>query len=121
MINDMKRIIFIVIAAVIILIASCSSNKDIGVGSSLEDLLELYQNYKIEIYYNEMGSYDYTSVETMLDEYGDYWLSAFNDWAIFTPLNQDGEEAEIRFFLKFKSLDDRNKYKKDTKIWLVQD
>jgi len=117
----MNRLIISAITAMMILTVSCSTKQAIGEGSSLEDLLKLYPKYKIEVYYSEMGSYEYTSVESMLKGYGESWSSAYNDWAIFTPLNTDGDEAEIRYFLSFKNLDNRDTYQKESKVWMVQD
>jgi len=121
----MKKILFLTVtAAIMILTVSCSSkkekDKDIEIGSTLEELLELYPKYKIEIFYTELGSYEYNSVESMLNDYGEKWSSAFDDCAIFYPLKSDGEEGDVRFFLKL-NLDDREQYKKETTIWLIQE
>jgi len=120
----MKKIIFnTAIAAIMMLLTvSCASKKEIGEGSTLEDLLKRYPKYSIEIYYSEMGSYEYDSVEAMLKGYGGGdWSGAFNDWAIFTPLNSDGEMEEVRYFLMLKDLDNRSKYQKETTVWFVLD
>ena len=95
------------------------ANAGIGIGSTLEDLLKHYSKFKIDIYYDEMGSFEYDNLEDMLNAYGEEWYSAYNDWAIFTPLNQNGKEAEIKFFISFKNLDNQSKYKKESKIWMV--
>ena len=97
------------------------AKEGLSIGSTLEDLLKRYPKCNIEIYYTDMGSFQYTSLEEMLNAYGEDWYSAYNDWAIFTPLKPNGGEMGIRFFISFKDLDNRNKYQKQSKIWLISD
>jgi len=117
----MNKFLITATAALLMVATSCGSKKEIGIGSTLKDLLDAYPKYKIEIYYSEMGSLEYNTVEEMLDDYdAQTWFSAYNDLAIFTPLNKNGEEAENRFFLLLKNLDNRDKYQKETTVWLMQ-
>ena len=97
------------------------AKEGIGIGSSLEDLLKSYPKCKIEIYYTDMGSLEYSNLDEMLKGYGEDWYSAYNDWAIFTPLKPNGKEAEISFYISFKDLDNRDKYKKESKVWMISD
>ena len=93
----------------------------LSIGSSLEDLLKRYPKCKIEIYYTDTGSYQYATLEEMLNGYGKDWYGVYCDWAIFTPLKSNGEEMGIRFFILFKDLDNRSKYQKESKIWMIND
>ena len=95
------------------------AKKELNIGSTLEDLLKCYPKYKIEIYYDEMGFYKYTTLDKMLKNYGKEWHSAYKDWAIFTPLKPNGEEMSISFFILFKNLDNLDSCKKQSTIWMV--
>ena len=91
----------------------------VGIGSTLEALLHRYLKYKIEIYYDETGAFEYNTVEEMFQGYGTEWSSAYNGWALFTPLDADGTEAEVRFCILFNDLDKPNKYKKTSTVWFA--
>ena len=96
-----------------------AKEKNIEVGATLESLLKLFPKFKMEVYYNETGAYTYTSLKTMLDEHGTHWYSAYNDYAIFTPLNDEGREMEIAFCISFQSLDNRDRFPKESTVWMV--
>ena len=93
----------------------------LSIGSSLEELLKRYPKYKITIFYDETGFFEYASLNEMLKAYGEEWYSAYNDWALFTPLTPNGGEAEVIYLISFRDLDKRDKYKKTSKVWFAME
>jgi len=93
--------------------------KKLAIGSTLEEVLTIYPKYKLEIYYNETGSFQYASIEDLLNDYGENIFGVYNDYAIFTPLNPDETEADICFFISFRNLDNKDKCKKTSKVWFA--
>ena len=91
----------------------------IGIGASLEALLQHYPNYSIEIYYSDFGSYKYATMESMRCDYGEKWYGVYNDWAIFTPQNQGQETTNISFFIELNDLESRSDYMKNSKVWNI--
>jgi hypothetical protein len=94
--------------------------KSVGVKSTLEDLLKEYQKFKIDVYYSETGCYTYATVESALEDYGKNWYSAFNDWAIFTPLNSEEEETGVMYFLMFADPNNQEEFKRKTTVYMVR-
>jgi len=96
-----------------------AKEKNIEVGATLEELVTLFPKYKMEIYYNDTGALTYASLESMFDGYGEEWYSAYKDYAIFTPLKPNGKEMDILYCISLKGLDSRNRYQKESTVWMV--
>jgi hypothetical protein len=88
-------------------------------GSPLEDLLKLYPNYTIEVYFDETATYKYTSIEDILEDYAKNNYPDAKEWVIFVPLNPDGAGANINFSISLKDLDNPATCKKESTIQMI--
>jgi hypothetical protein len=97
------------------------TKEDINVGSTLKDLVKVFPKYKIKRYdmdYDGTVFDAFSSVEALLKNWK-RWYAA-DRWTIFVPLEANGQESNVGYFLWLGSPDESDDFERDSQIWMIQ-